>query len=191
MKRKFNFTSFLLLISLFTNAQGRGGIYLNVSGYKTHTLSYETPCNQSKNKIRIHNIFGYGAAVTVIKDGEKHILRKKDLYGYVDCNNATYRFYLNTEYRIVDAGNIYIYTQEEYVSQYKNSSRTIYHFYFSTAPDTEILPLTLQNLKHAYTGNEKFHDMLDLYFTDLSLSSYDEAHKMYRLNYLFEKYQNL
>ena len=67
-----------------------------------------------------------------------------------------YRFYNNTEYRIAEAGNIYIYTQDRNIAQSKGY-KVVNAYFFSTTPDGELLPLTLgQFEKRIQRGNDKF-----------------------------------
>jgi len=47
--------------------------------------------------------------------------------------------------------------------------------------------LTKMNLKKAYPENHGFHDVLDTNFKeDKELTSYDEYHKMYKINWILK-----
>jgi hypothetical protein len=52
-------------------------------------------------------------------------------------------------------------------------------------PDSQILSLTLENLKQSFPDNHRFHDMLDANFgAGQPLEQYDEFHKMFKINRL-------
>lgn len=60
--------------------------------------------------------------------------------------------------------------------------------YFFTTPDSDVLmELTKNNLKKAFPNNHEFHDALDTNFhKDSELINYDEFHKTYKLNRIFQ-----
>ncbi len=149
MKKLPAVSLFSLLIYLPCGAQNKAGIYLTTSDYLNHKLSYETDCAKVKHGIRLHKLPFGRPYISLIYNGQKYRFRKDDLYGYCDCNDKSYRFYANEEYYISDTGQAYIYTQEEYISQYKQRSKTIYRHYFSKGPEGEIFPLSKSKLKEA------------------------------------------
>lgn len=60
-------------------------------------------------------------------------------------------------------------------------------YYFSTASSDVLKELTKDNIKEAYPSNHPFHDAIDANFTkDEELSSYDDFHKIYKVNRLFQ-----
>ena len=177
----------LLLLVLSLDTDGRSnGIYKTFSDYKNNTLTYESECPKGKTKIHIHDFFWNMATIKVVGDGKKYTLKKDELYGYRDCNNNVYRFYNNMEYRITEAGNIYIYIQKENTAQNKNN-KVVDVYYFSKGPDGEILSLTLDNLKKAYKSNDIFLDLLDKFFSAGDVCVYDAVHSTFKVNYVFSK----
>jgi hypothetical protein len=126
------------------------------------------------------------ATITVVNSNKKYTLKKDELYGYKDCNNDVYRFYDNMEYRIAEAGNIYIYVRKENTAENKNN-KVVNVYYFSAMADGEILSLTLSNLKKAYKDNESFSDLLDKFFNANDVCEYDEVHNTFKVNYVFSK----
>jgi len=175
----------LLAITLNSYAKGQGGIYMNVTDYRNNTLTYEAGCQQ-KFKIHLHDFFGNTSSFTISEEGNKHTLQKKEVYGYRDCNGDIYRFYSNAAYKIVDAGNIYIYTQERNVTQTKGF-KVVNDYFFSTSPDGIIFNLSIDNLVNAYKGNEKFLDRLENFNDDVT--AYEARHKMFKINYLYLRSQ--
>ena len=178
-------TTVLLIVSSISYAKSQGGIYMSLADYEHNKLSYEAS-NSKSCKIHLHDFFWNMSTVTVTENGKKYTLKKDALYGYKDCKNEVYRFYDNMEYRIAEAGHIYIYVQKESTAQNKNNE-VINKYYFSTKPDGEILPLTISNLKKAYKDNDSFCDLIDKFFSENNVCAYDEVHSTFKVNYIFSK----
>jgi len=178
----------LLLITLSFNSFGKqaSGIYLNFSDYKNDKLTYENTLSKESPKIHIHEFFWNVPTIAVTQNGKKHAYKKSDIYGFKDRNNDVYRFYKNSEYRIIEAAQMYIYVLREHIAQSKGF-KVVNRYYFSVTPETDIKPLTLGNLKDAYSKNEKFIDLLDQYFNSENVLEYDTLHKTFKVNYVLSK----
>ena len=60
-------------------------------------------------------------------------------------------------------------------------------YYFTSASSDVLKDLTKNNIKKAYPTNHTFHDAIDANFTnDQELINFDEFHKMYKLNRLYQ-----
>ena len=184
MKTKIKILILLLTLSLGAYAKSQSGIYMNVADYQNNKLTYETGC--VKGSVHLHDFFWNMTTIKVVNDGKKYILKKDDVYGYRDCNNDVYRFYNNLEYRIAEAGNIYIYVRRESIAQNKNNT-LVNVYYFSTTPGGAILPLTVRDLKNAYNDNSDFIDLIDKFFGGADVRAYDDVHNTFKINYLFSK----
>ena len=172
----------LLITTLSTYAKSQSGIYMNLADFKNNKLTYENNCVNGK-AIHIHDFFWNMPKIKVKHDGKKITFRKSELYGYRDCNSDVYRFFHNTEYRIAEAGNIYIYVQEKNITQNKGY-KVVNSYYFSTTPDGTILPLTFGNLENAFASNEKFISLLYQYFKSEVVHAYDKSHNTFKVNYV-------
>ena len=183
MKTKLQILSLvcLLVTSFHSLAKCQNGIYLTASDFINNKLSYE-----KDDKIRLNNSAWEMPYITVFENGNKLKIRKNEIFGYSDRNNNVYRFYKNAAYQIAEAGNIIIYMQVEKIAQSKGFM-VKKNYYFSTAAGSEIIALTIDNLKSAYHGNEKFIDLLDKYFNDADVSAYDKMHSIYKVNYVYTK----
>jgi hypothetical protein len=174
-----------LLLSIPALSKAQSGIYMNMEDYKQKKLTYESDCDK-RNKIRLHDLFGSSTMLTIVHEGKKYSYKKSDVYGFKDCDNKVYRLYKNEVYAIAEAGDIYIYTQTENITQTKGF-KVVNVYYFSAGADGEVLRLNMNNLKRAFAGNDKFLELLDASFVTSALSAYDELHKMYKVNYIFSK----
>jgi hypothetical protein len=114
-------------------------------------------------------------------------LNKADLFGYRDCGKKMFRFFKDSEFRIISTVHIYLYFREEETGSGKNSSIEDL-FYYSVTLDSDLLLLTRDNLRESYRENEKFTDLLDTSIKDdLDLSTFDKSHKKYRVVRLYEE----
>ncbi|MCW3083611.1 MAG: hypothetical protein JWP12_977 [Bacteroidetes bacterium] len=165
----------------------QSGMYMNATDYTNNKLSYEINCDSSAGKIKLNHFLAKNY-VDVICGNKKTQLKKDSIFGYRACDGKTYRFFKNNdqEFLIVENRTIVIYIADvPVVSSTGKTTQLVPHYFFSTTLSSEIYPLTLINLKKAFPGNIKFHDLLDVEFNDLKNSSaYDAVHKMYRVNYL-------
>jgi hypothetical protein len=186
IKKDTVFGMMLLLISLYARAQS--GVYLTAADFTGNKLSYESPCIKKghRRNIYLHEFFMNTPSATVVSNGNKYKLKKKDLYGFRNCNNESYRFYHNQEYRIAGAGGIFIYTQTRNIAQSKGF-KVVNIYYFSAGPDGSIFPLSFENLTAVFSGNQKFLDLLGQFSCRNQLSEYDNLHKAFRINYVYNK----
>ena len=99
------------------------------------------------------------------------------------------RIYQKKTFTLLNPGEtIPIYKREVFIGG--KGFQTEIQYYFSKDSSTEILPLTLLNLKTAFTDNPSFQEWLDIYFhSDSELLRYDHYEKIYFLNkvYLISK----
>ena len=62
-------------------------------------------------------------------------------------------------------------------------------YFFVTKASDVLQPLTKTNLKKAFPENHTFHDGLDANFKeDKELASYDDFHKMYKINWIYKSH---
>lgn len=62
-------------------------------------------------------------------------------------------------------------------------------YFFTTGTSDLLQDLTRSNLKKAFPANHPFHDALDATFKDdKELISYDDFHKMYKVNWLLKQH---
>lgn len=175
----------LLLFSVTGFAQkDRSGIYMNLTDYQNHKLNYEIDCNKEKHKIKLNEFFNK-PYITVVHEGKKYTHQKNDIYGFRDCDNKNFRFFKNAEYQVEESDKIIIYSKERNETQGKGF-KIVQEYYFSSTPGSEIMPLTVANLKNTFPDNHKFHDMLDENFKDGDAAAYDNFHKMFKVNHLYQ-----
>ena len=162
------------------------GLFLNSKDFARRHLTYATSCEDQKHPIKLGSLFNQTVVMVNYKE-EKLRLNKSELYGFKDCSRRIFRFYKDSEYRIISTISIYLYFREEESGTGKNTEITDL-FFFSVTMDSDLVPLTKENLRVAYGTNDKFLDAVENSFKDdIDLSTYDKTHKRYRLVRLYEE----
>lgn len=91
-------------------------------------------------------------------------------------------------YKIVNPGEeIVIYKYSHMGHSPKEAEKYVPKYFFTSKSSDTLQDLTKANLKKAFSDNHTFHDALDTNFKeDKELISYDEFHKMYKLNWILQ-----
>jgi hypothetical protein len=186
--KTINLTALLLLLlfgpmsSSFAQKDS-SGVYLNPVDFRKAKLTYAINCSTEKHKIKLNEFFDK-SYITVIHEQKSVNLEKKNIFGFRDCDNMTYRFVGQSHYTVLNPREeILLY---KHVIQASKNQEEAVHYYFSTSADVEVQQLSLTNLKKAFPDNHKFHDMLDVEFNGIiDLAQYDSFHKMYKVNRLY------
>jgi hypothetical protein len=165
------------------------GIYVSGEDYAKHNLAYSFNC-ESSGKIKLHHFFS-GRHIDIVMGGKKTRLDKDSIFGYRNCKNEDYRFYktYDEEYQILENKGIIIYLSYVKVSSYNAKGIQLAPaYFFSRTIDSEILPLTISNLKKALPDNYTFQSMLSFEFGGgEALYAYSATDKMYKVNVLLNK----
>jgi hypothetical protein len=165
------------------------GVFMTAKDYTESKLSYSMNCNSSSGKIKTGRLFSQ-KYIEVISGRNKIKLKKDSVFGY-RLHKQDFRINQRDQsgYRILENKNIVIYVTD--VRQASSTEKTyilVPAYFFSNTISSEILPLTINNLKRAFQGNLKFHDILDSEFeNDNSISVFDQVHNMYKINYLLSQ----
>jgi len=176
----------LLLLSTSGFAQSvKSGVYLSLADYQSHKLTNEIDSKNEKDKIKLNEIFNK-PYITIVSNGKKYKYQKNEIFGYRDCDKV-YRFYKKDKYKIEESDKIFVYSKERHQTQGKNGSTIIVKdYYFSSDIGSEIMPLTVKNLKTTFPNNLKFNDMLNENFKNGIAYDYDNSHKMFEVNRLYQ-----
>lgn len=105
----------------------------------------------------------------------------------VNNNTGNSRNYNNVNYEVLDTDGFMIYSRDVHITGSK-ARLTEKRYYFSKDTDSAIKPLTIDNLKHEFPTNRKFHDLIDIHFRSSNeLTRYDSYYKEYKLKSIFRK----
>ncbi|MEQ9469000.1 MAG: nuclear transport factor 2 family protein [Ekhidna sp.] len=165
-----------------SNEEIRSGIYLNVQAYENDQLTYEIDCSSEKHKIK-PNTHKKRGSFRVVHNKQKIDLNKEEVYGYRDCKGRDFRFENNVSYEIIFIGHLILYSNyvDDGLDENGNMRRKKVYF-FSKLLSSDIIPLSVENLKNAYPNNHKFHDLIDTNFSSGSITAYDDFHDTYKVN---------
>lgn len=179
----------LLLVALSVGVKAQtSGVYLSAADFDLGKLTYAIDCATEKHEIKLNEFFGKDY-ITVVHNKQAYNLKKNEIFGYRDCNDAIYRLAIDRHYKVLNPKEtILLYAIEVAASKNQMSAK---NYYFSSSASGEVKELTLTNLKNAFADNHKFHDALDAEFkSDSELTLYDSFHKVYRLNRLYSNTLN-
>ena len=191
MKKVFNITLaiFGLVLAESSFAQdNKSGIYLTDSAFVNNQLTLSIDCNVEKHRIKLNDFFDK-SYIEVIHEGKTYKYYKKEIFGYKTCDGKSFRFVNNEHYEILARDIITIYSLKVFTSiSGSKLPQDVTKYFFSTSYKSELIPLTLLNLKKAFPSNHKFHDWLDMQFkSDDELNMYDSFHNKYKINHLLEE----
>lgn len=186
MKTRNLITLSLIVFGSITSSvaqQDSSGVYLSASDFKNGKLAYAINCKTQKHKIKL-NEFLNKPYITVVHEGKSINLDKKNIFGFRDCGDVTYRFVDQNQYTILNPTEEILLYRHVAQSASKNQPETVYYF-FSKSAQGEVLDLNLPSLKKAFPDNHTFHDMLDTEFGSAPLTAYDSYHKIYKINRIY------
>ncbi|MEO5600003.1 MAG: hypothetical protein ABIR06_03665 [Cyclobacteriaceae bacterium] len=129
MKNRIVLLTIFSLTTLFAFAQN-SGVYLSASDFSSAKLAYEINCSTEKHKIKLNEFLNQDY-ITVVHDKQSQKLLKKEIFGYKDCDNLTYRFSDKSHYVIVNpTEEILLYKHT--IDGSKNQKAEV-HYYFSVS----------------------------------------------------------
>ncbi|MBX2933866.1 MAG: hypothetical protein KF825_06450 [Ferruginibacter sp.] len=162
------------------------GVYISSDDFTREIISFDNNCNRRKIKIKLNDFFLRPYISINLKDSSVR-LYKKDIFGYINCRNQVFRFNGKQELLLLNAGEqILIY--KHIISKPPTGRTNVTNYYFSLGVSSPIVKLTIKNLKNAFPADISFHNLIDQYFKyNTDLAEFDEATKMYKINWLFGK----
>ena len=165
----------------------KSGVFKSYTDYTTGKMEYGIDCANEKHKIKLNNFLGKDF-ITVVHEGKSYDLKKAETWGFQLCDGKIVRFQGKEHYTQADKGALWIYTRQTVKeTSHREGIKTITSHYFSRDGGSEILELTLLNIKAAFPENHKLHDAIDSQFkTDGALGEYDKFHKHYKINHFLE-----
>lgn len=181
---KANIVLFILLFSLLNSAYSQNsGVFLTAEDFTAEKLTYEINCSTEKHKIKLNEFLGKDY-ITVVHNKQSYNLKKKEVWGYKDCDNVIYRLDIEKHYKVLNPSEKIILYVIEVLPSKNQIGYTDY--FFSNSVSGEVKVLTVANLKNEFPENHKFHDALDAEFgSGNNLAFYDSFHKMYKVNRLY------
>lgn len=179
---------FLLMICLTCLADGgrQAGIFASYADFTNSRLIYTLDPANAKDHISADGVFVY-KKFSVVTAGQKHVLLKKDVYGFAGTDGKNYRFYKDESYQIVDTAGFFLYYRYKPLQGGKdNAALTAMPYFFSVTGDGDLLPLTKENLERCFAGNKKFRYGMDgLFRSDKELAAFDRLSGEYKIKHIY------
>jgi hypothetical protein len=189
MKKGIYITLFFLMLAFKLLAQNERvyGIFRTAEDFIEGKPNFEIDCRQTRTKIKLNDFFEK-PYLTVKDNDSSYNFYKRDIYGYLTCSNEVYRFQNKKELLLLNKPEqIFIY---EYSIKPREGKTNATNYYFSLGAKGIIQKLTTKKLKAAFPLNKNFQLLIEKSFRyNTELASFDDEHKMYRINFLLKKCQ--
>jgi len=174
------------------------GIYRTGNDFMNNILTYKEDCKAGN--MELYGGHGNKYSYIIIKNKDTIKIKFLDAWGYrgnypgQKCDSEDYRYYNNKFYKVLDKGEVIIYKSPGtlQIFAFSNSSKgiKITHYYYSVAPDSEIIKLKKRNIKKTFKNNPKLLAILKNDRSNKKLYEYNKKNKKCHLNYLLEKSKN-
>lgn len=167
----------LLIIVLWLNiltvkAQQTGGIYCTGSAFRAQQISIPANCQLGKKAIQVSDFF-LRPYVYIQTEQGKIKIHEDSIYAIQNCDGNIYRIWKQKAYLLSDNGKLKIYSHDYTETVRKRTLRSIRYerkpmtdYYFSVNDTSEIVPLTLTNVRLALLSNKQFEKELKHAFPD-------------------------
>lgn len=156
------------------------GVYNTADDREAGSLTLEIDCKSEAHKFK-SGFIEDKSAIKIVRNDDTYSYLTRDLYGYRDCDGNEYHFFGGKAYELLNPGEaISIYR----IFQWKGKQR-IAKFFFRKELSVKIKPLTLQNLKSAFSDEPVFLENLHfLAPNDFHLIKHQYAINRLRMNAL-------
>ena len=178
-----------LSIGIAFAQKDNSGIYRNGDDFAKGKLSLAINCKTEKHKIKLNDFFSLPYIIVKHNDSS-YKLYKKDIFGYKMCDGSVYRFDNKKELLLLNpTEQILIY--KHIIAKPPTGLNNVTNYYFSLGSNSPVKLLTKSNLKAVFPGYNKFYESLNTEFKyNTQLAKYDDNHKIFRLNWLYQNNNN-
>lgn len=167
MKTIYLLSLLLLFKCLLLNAQQPCGcIYRTASDFQEKRISIPADCKYGKKAVVIVDFF-LRPYVHIKNNLGKLKIHKDSIYAVQDCKGNIYRIFKQKDFLLLDTGRLHIYSYSYNGTVKKRYSRGIRFvhkqltgYYFSENDTSEIIPLTLTNVRLALLTNKELDRQL-------------------------------
>lgn len=180
----------MIILSQFAKAQS--GIYIEQKNYEKGFTIYQIPCISKFSNSDLYNFY-HKKYINLSAAEEPKRFKKKDIWGYRDCKGFDYKIENDLHYQILENDEMVIYKLSfPHGATFQEFSMGIHpKYYFSKNLDSEIIPLTLENLSKTYKANSKYLKAIKNYLNaNNCLYCFDTHTKSYIINKLLKQSRN-
>lgn len=184
----------ILLFTLFTaiinTASPQSGLYYAENNYNNRLTNYQIPCPK---ELLQQELFDFYSKKYILLSKAEAIkkFKKKDIWGYRDCQGFNYKIDHGIHYKILEDDALIMFSLN-YVADanFRDFKRGfVSEFYFSKDISSPIELLNLDNLKKVYKDNNTFIQNVESYLktTHPCLHCYDDHDKTYIVNEMLKE----
>lgn len=148
------------------------GIYKTVDDFKNQRISIPGNCNYGNKAVQISDFFLRPYIYLKTETG-KAKYHQDSIYAVQDCAGNMYRIRHQKSFQLIEKGNLNIYSYKYTGTIKKRTSRSVRlvqkemtAYYFSVNDSSEVLPLTVTNVRLALTANKELDKALVTNFPD-------------------------
>ncbi len=170
MKPLYLFIMFLGLNSQNMKAQPTCGIYNTALDFRTKQISIAADCQSGKKTIQVSDFF-LRPYVYIRTEQGKLKIHEDSIYAIQYCDGSIYRIWNQKAFQLLDNGKLQIYSYNYTETVKKRTLRSIRYeqkpvtdYFFSENDTSEIIPLTLTNVRLVLLSNKQFDKDLKLAF---------------------------
>ncbi len=179
-------TSFIAIHTI----SAQSGIYYAEDNYKNRLTNYQIPCPKELSQEKLYNFYSKKYLLLSKAEAIKKF-KKKDIWGYKDCQGFNYIIIHNIHYRILEDDALILFSLNyDNDANFRDFQRgVVAKFYFSKNLSSPTEILNLDNLKKVFKNNNTFIQNLENYLKTPHpcLHCYDAHDKTYILNELLKE----
>jgi hypothetical protein len=186
------FIILLLTGSIFTSSIAKAqkdtcGVYLTAPDFINGKLSYPVYCDEYIPNMQ-EELLGR-RHIVILPSGGTYQIDRTNIYAIRCCEGKIVRVYHADCYPIMNPGEqLLIYKVLQNPASKGETARIKY--YFSKDAASDIVELTLDNLKTAFPDKQDFLRILEAQFrSDEDLYAYDNYHKCFKLSRIYGLHQ--
>ena len=173
-----------------SSAFAQSGIYYEESNFKSGITNYQIPCPSKLSPEDLHDFYNKKSIELSSAEAIKKF-KKKDIWGYRDCNGFDWKIDNNIHYKIVENGAMVIYLVDYPInSSFQDFQMGVKaSFYFSKDVSSKILPLSQPILIGEYNDNLAYLESLKEYLRSSNgcIHCYDINSKSYMISKLLKE----
>lgn len=168
----------------------QSGIYYAEDNFKNRLTNYQIPCPKELSPEKLYDFYSKKYILLSKAEALKKF-KKKDIWGYKDCQGFDYKIIHNIHYRILEDDALIMFSLNyDTDANFRDFQRgMISKYYFSKDLSSPIELLNLDNLKKVFKDNNTFIQNVVRYLKTPHpcLHCYDDHDKTYIVNELLKE----
>ncbi len=176
----------LIVVSAVAQTERVKAVYLNSRDYDNNVALFDNKCKAGMPKIKLNDFFAR-SYITIKLNGGKAKIKKRELFGYINCKNMVFSFKGKKELLLLNEGDsILVYKHIITKSSVGRTNAT--NYYFSQGLHSVPELLTIGNIKNRFRENTSFCNSIDTNFKyNTDLAEFADYKRKFRINILLNQ----